>query len=234
MHNSAPWPHAKIVAHRSQSTRLILLICMLLRVAVAESPAATDDERLAANGPTADAPRTTATTAKAPASPLHSPAPPVPPPDGRRRLVGTWRTAAVEHHQFAKAGLDGMHGLRARGNEAVAVCTHANASDSNSHEPRRPPKTAFCFAGDVRTFATPLMLSNHLNMLVRPLVGDALAKRARVFLYFKLGSALLPPLAAAIARSWVNESLAEVCTRRVSTARATRSAPCLPHALCSD
>ena len=115
-----------------------------------------------------------------------------------------------------------MDGLRARGDMAVATCanTHANVSshdnNASSHAKldakwhRHPPRTAFCFAGDVRTFATPLMLSNHLHMLVRPLVGDTLSTRARVFIYFKLGNAHLAPLAAALRRGWLNTSLAEV------------------------
>ena len=91
----------------------------------------------------------------------------------------------------------------------ASVSSHSNAS-SHASRHHHPPRTAFCFAGDVRTFATPLMLSNHLHMLVRPLVGDALSTRARVFIYFKLGSAHVPSLEAALRRGWLNGSLAEV------------------------
>jgi hypothetical protein len=101
-----------------------------------------------------------------------------------------------------------MDVLRAAGSASLAVCDNATTT---------PPRTAICFAGAARTFATPFMLESHRSMLVRPLVGEAHLERARAFAYLKLldlrrTTEDLSSLAAALegSSSWLRPILAEV------------------------
>ena len=70
----------------------------------------------------------------------------------------------------------GLDGLRAIGSRSTSACQGANVT--------RPPRVAFCFAGAARTFATPLMMENHHQMLVRPLTQEG--DDSCAFVYLKL------------------------------------------------
>lgn len=83
----------------------------------------------------------------------------------------------------------GLDGLRAIGNRSTSACQGTNVTASSSSIatstlPARPPSVAFCFAGAARTFATPLMMENHHQMLVRPLTQEG--DDSCAFVYLKL------------------------------------------------
>ena len=99
-----------------------------------------------------------------------------------------------------------VEALRRMGEASVAACSNATAS---------PPRTALCISGVARTFATPFMLENHLNMLLRPLVGDSHSTHARLFTYMKLLDRStevddLASLTSAMEGTWLRPMLAEV------------------------
>ena len=70
--------------------------------------------------------------------------------------------------------------LRASGDAAAKECDAANST---------APRVAFCISGLARSFATPFMLDQHWQLLVRPLAPDASDRKAdhghRIFFHLK-------------------------------------------------
>jgi hypothetical protein len=121
-----------------------------------------------------------------------------------------------------------LRAIGATGEAAASACS-ARASSSP-----RPPNVAFCFAGSARSFATPLMLTQHYQHFVRPLAGSSIEQQrsSRAFMYLKIDDSdtrrpqppgtfhvqggsfkheqiELAPVVAALESGWVRRMLAE-------------------------
>ena len=98
--------------------------------------------------------------------------------------------------------------LRASGDAAAKECDAATST---------APRVAFCISGLARSFATPFMLDQHWQLLVRPLAPDASDRKAdhghRTFFHLKSDrssqSASIPTILLALERGWSRPMLGE-------------------------
>jgi len=98
--------------------------------------------------------------------------------------------------------------LRASGDAAAKECDAATST---------APRVAFCISGLARSFATPFMLDQHWQLLVRPLAPDASDRKAdhghRIFFHLKSDrsslSASIPTILLALERGWSRSILGE-------------------------
>ena len=98
--------------------------------------------------------------------------------------------------------------LRASGDAAAKECDAATST---------APRVAFCISGLARSFATPFMLDQHWQLLVRPLAPDASDRKAdhghRIFFHLKSDrssqSASIPTILLALERGWSRPMLGE-------------------------
>ena len=98
--------------------------------------------------------------------------------------------------------------LRASGDAAAKECDAATST---------APRVAFCISGLARSYATPFMLEQHWQLLVRPLAPDASDRKAnhdhRIFFHLKSDrssqSASIPTILLALERGWSRPMLGE-------------------------
>ena len=108
--------------------------------------------------------------------------------------------------------------LRASGDAAAKECDAATST---------APRVAFCISGLARSFATPFMLDQHWQLLVRPLAPDASDRKAdhghRIFFHLKSDrsslSASIPTILLALERGWSRSILGEAVVLNGSVAR---------------
>ena len=108
--------------------------------------------------------------------------------------------------------------LRASGDAAAKECDAANST---------APRVAFCISGLARSFATPFMLDQHWQLLVRPLAPDASDRKAdhghRISLHLKSDrssqSASIPTILLALERGWSRPMLGEAVVLTTGVAR---------------